>query len=318
MTLAELEMFINNMIDTSMSYKDTNEYITEYVQKYDIAKANRDSHQSKYNEAKNNYDAASATRTNNQSSLDYWSNLYSQTSVEFYVHRSTSYGWCDTCTEYQRKCDEYSRYVSQFQKIHDDCTKTMNETTSIMTEESKLITKYQNEMDIWQGKINTLGSNIIYNQNDKVSGFENCLDKNYTLQGITTQINYWTNYCNEEKHLVDVVHHDAHYEWVNTGITTNPTTGTPIDPWIQIPIPAYDEEIYHYTDQNDYDMRDDWIYKRECYIELKNKIYRMASSIFGNEQYGRKIETIKTILKELHDNAVKKAQEIEKLFAMKI
>jgi len=53
----------------------------------------------------------------------------------------------------------------------------------------------------------------------------------------------------------------------------------------------------------------------EAYV-IKSK--QIAASLPGNEYYGRKINTIKTTLSTLHNIAVKKAQDIEKLLARKI
>jgi len=133
---------------------------------------------------------------------------------------------------------------------------------------------------------NLIDKSQTYDSSNKVSGFEEFNDGNYTLDSIETQIEYWTAYCSVEKHQVDNIHHDAWTEkvWVDGHMEVDMHSNTGSQHYVEgyytnINHPAYDEPVYHTTDQNDYDTRDDWIQKKNDFIRLRENIKQIAATV---------------------------------------
>jgi len=133
---------------------------------------------------------------------------------------------------------------------------------------------------------NLIDKSQTYDSSNKVSGFEEFNDGNYTLDSIETQIEYWTAYCSVEKHQVDNIHHDAWTEkvWVDGHMEADMHSNTGSQHYVEgyytnINHPAYDEPVYHTTDQNDYDTRDDWIQKKNDFIRLRENIKQIAATV---------------------------------------
>ena len=160
-----------------------------------------------------------------------------------------------------------------------------------------------------------------YTENDKVSGFEDNPYDRYTGNTLPTTANYYhqiyqtyTEYANEEDRQADDLANRANWA---AGIVGYNDGG------------AYLSELsnqhrrqansYRSTAQSYYKMYYDIVntYIPNC-NSLKLKAKNIASSIFGNEQYGLKIKNIYTVYQTIFDSAKQIAHRLEKLLSAKL
>ena len=335
MTLAELEMFINNMIDTSMSYKDANG--TKYNESDKVSgfsgttsggwnKAKIESEitqlENEINTLDNDYNK---TNTNNFASLASW---VSVELIQDYGNGDNS-GANMSADQIALEWNEILRRIARNKENYPD----------------------EKTYDIYYGTVQTV---YVKNIAQWVTATTNLAIKTFTVEELRTSI-YPTE---ETRRTLDEDKSNDFTNWYHAGDIYN---------WLGLIVlestaGQYGNRVYlqHNLDTvkgfiNDYlnywnvfnDIEGSvyrWCKKYNSYrsnnrqtkntktaakenlvenTKLRfeayvNKSKQIANSMVGNEQYGRKIKTIKTILNILHDNAVVKAQDIEKLLARKI
>jgi len=336
MTLAELEMFINNMIDTSMSYKDTNG--TKYNESDKVSGFNKitsnSMDNSTYNYIYDKYFGPNSRVTYCELEKDFWGNSfewslrYKDGIIEEHVmpsaytimtihklkvyinayfndisdltvsgtrgYRWQTYGgqgfahWEEyNGYEYPARWDSYwaSNWDFRYTLYHNGPYWTFDRDYSSIGGD-------RNGKEYW---------NRVYGSDDNGSSVANFRSK---LQNNVAKIDKLSiiNYKNNTPWNVDL------YPIAESAIA-----------------PEYNDWLYEWAKSLYLVIVEKHSFmgtlKKELsttFEPLKNKAIQIASSINGNESFGRKIQKLHNIITQEHNNAVVKAKALERLLGNRI
>ena len=348
MTLAELEMFINNMIDTSMSYKDTNG--TKYTNEDKVSGFNKITSES-FDNSTYNYIYDKYFGPNN--------------SVEYYDYKYDFWGNRCMIREFNVGRDEGDPSMDKMHTPHLYYKEDIQ--SNVMPSAYKI--KTFNELNNY---IRDYFNNMSFEKVSGTRGYRWNTNGGLTFEIWETYDGYeyparWESWASNSTVINTLLRNwDWFYE-TERFLSGKPLWDKDIDPNKQYSmyndfrlelnknIAKIDKmSIINYRNDNPYNndifpVEDsavvpeykDWLYEwaRSIHITviekhsfmdalknelsatfgpIKNKAIQIASSIQGNESFGHKIQKIHNIITQEHDNAVVKAKALELLLGKRI